>query len=59
MSGLALGATQPTIQWVPVINQPGSEADHSLLSSASICLKGVVQRDNFTFTFTFNVCDFD
>jgi len=41
MSRLALGPTQPPIQWVPGalsmgVKQPGHKADHSPLSSAEV-----------------------
>jgi hypothetical protein len=53
---LTLGPTQPRIHWVPRalslgVKRPGSEADHSPLSSAvGAQLKKV--QDKFTFAFT-------
>jgi hypothetical protein len=36
VSRLALGLTQPPIQWVPGVKRPGREADHSPPSSTQI-----------------------
>jgi hypothetical protein len=43
-----LGSTQPPIQWVPVINRPGCEADHSPPSSAEVKNGGVMPPLSYT-----------